>query len=132
MRYRTLGLATAALVIALACARVWAFSIPDDELDRRHIYMGTPEDFSSPAEVDYQAVVHSTSEYEEIVAEKLERGTGKYWILLSQASDKALIAISKAAASGDYDLIAEKGYLGSLSSPVDCPDITDIVIDQLD
>lgn len=129
MRYMKLGVVAAVLSTASAWA---AFSIPEDELDGRHIYMGNPSNFSAPAEVDYAAVVYETSEYGEIVAEKLERGTGKYWILLSQASDKALNAISTAAASGDYDLIAEKGYLGSLANPVECPDITQAVIEQLD
>lgn len=130
MLYKTLG--AVAAVLMLVCAQVWAFSIPDPELDARHIYMGNPADFSSPAEVDYSAVVHETAEYGEIISEKLERGSGKYWILLSQASDKALNAISKAAATGHYDLIAEKGYLGTLATPVSCPDITETVIEQLD
>lgn len=131
MLYKKLG-GFAAAVAVFICGHSWAYSIPDDELDSGHIYMGNPGDFVSPAEVDYNAVVYATAEYAEIEAEKLERGSGKYWILLSQASDKALNAISKAAASGDYDLIAEKGYLGSLSTPVNCPDITESVIEQLD
>mgnify|MGYP002624136600 CR=1 FL=1 len=131
MFYKMLGAFAVSLVL-LVSAQVWAFSIPDGELDRRHIYTGNPAEFSSPAEVDYNAVVHETSEYAKIVDEKLEKGSGKYWILLSQASDRALNAISKAASSGDYDLIAEKGYLGSLEAPVSCPDITDAVIEQLD
>lgn len=130
MLYRMSGIFAAAA--ALACAQALAASIPDAELDRRQIYIGNPSSFSAPAEVDYTAVVHQTAEYAEIEAEELERGSGKYWILLSQASDKALNAIEKAAGDGAYDLVAEKGYLGSLAAPVDCPDITEAVIEHLD
>ena len=61
----------------------FAASIPADELDEKKIYFGNADDFETPAEVDYLAVVKATPEYQKIKADKVESGSAQYFILMS-------------------------------------------------
>lgn len=108
-----------------------AYSIQSDQLDRQKVFYGTPEKFEKPAEVDYEEVVRVTPEYQEIKKKKVERGTGRYWILLSQASDHAVRTICKVGEATEHDLIAARGYLGTLDPPIPATDVTDLVVESL-
>lgn len=108
-----------------------AHSIPASQLDEQKIYFGTASNFETPAEINYEEVVKATPEYEKIRKEKIDHGSAKYWILISQASDRAVQAISSVGKNTDYDLIASKGYLNELDPPIAAEDITAQVLAQL-
>ena len=118
-------------ILALPIVLVQAEAIEKDQIDASQIYFGSPLSFENPAEVDVEAVIAATPEYQEIQKRKLDQGTGKYWILRGQASNRALRAISDAAEDSDYDLIAEMGYLGGLDPQVACDDITELAVSKL-
>ena len=62
---------------------------------------------------------------------KVEKGSAKYWILLNNASERALRAIGEVAVSTEYDLVVDKGFLGALEPPLEGGDITTQVLDKL-
>ncbi len=125
-----MGLA-AAILLLLSAIIALGDSIPKDQIDASQVYYGSPSSFEKAAEVDIETVIAATPEYQEIIKKKLDQGTGKYWILQGQASNRALKAIADVAAETDYDLIAEQGYLGILDPPIGCQDITDLVVSKL-
>jgi len=120
-------------VVALICASASAapYSIPPEKQNIKKVYYGTATSFEKPGKVDYESVVKATPEYEEVKKEKIEPGTGKYWILLSQASDRAVRAISKVGHDSGYDFIAAQAYLGSLEPSIPSEDITPLVLDEV-
>lgn len=122
------------LVLLLGCflsALAASYSIQPDKVDKQKIFYGTPEKFEKPAEVDYDEIVYTTPEFQEIKKKNIARGSGKYWILLSQASDHAIRAIRRVGDETEHDLIALRGYLGSLDPPIPAVDITNLVIESL-
>lgn len=118
-------------IVALPLALVHADSIPEDQVDSSQIYVGSASSFASAAEVDAEKALQATPEYQEIKRKKIDSGTGKYWILVSQANDRVYRAISDVASESGYDLVAEKGYLGSLDPAVSSTDITKEVIEKI-
>ena len=127
---RRTGISAAVLLLLPVMIAVGG-SIPKDQIDASQIYYGSPSSFENAAEVDIETVVAATPEYQEIVKNKIDKGTGKYWILKSEASNRALKAVSEVADKTDYDLIAEKGYLKKLDPPIACKDITELVVSKL-
>ncbi len=127
---RRMGL-VAALMLLLPAFFVAGDAIPKDQIDASQIYYGSASSFENAAEVDIETVIAATPEYQEITKKKLDQGTGKYWILQGQASNRALRAISEVAAETDFDLIAEQGYLENLDPPIGCQDITELVVSKL-
>ncbi len=120
-----------ALLAAVPILAAAAQSIPDTQIDKTRILFGTPAGFEKAAEVDMDAALQATPEFQEIVKKKVDHGTGKYWILVSEASDRVHRAIGDVGRATEYDLIAEKGYLGKLDPPVDCEDITAAIVDRI-
>ena len=120
-----------AIIVALPLLAVAAQSIPDAQIDKSRIYFGSPSGFDNPAEVDMDSALQATPEFQEIVKKKVDHGTGKYWILVSDASNRVHRAIADVGRATEYDLIVEKGYLDKLDPPVDCEDITAAVIDRI-
>ena len=118
-------------VVSGGAALAETYAIPSDQLDRKQIYFGAPSSFENPAEVDYERVVRATPEYLEIQSQNIERGTGRYWILLSRASDRVGRLVVSVGNDQDYDLIASSGYLGSLEPEIPAEDITDKVLAAL-
>ena len=121
----------AAVLLLLPVMIAVGGSIPKDQIDASQIYYGSVSAFEKAAEVDIETVIAATPEFQEITKKKLDQGTGKYWILQSEASNRALKAISDLAAETDYDLIAEQGYLEKLDPPIGCTDITKLVVSTL-
>ncbi len=107
------------------------YAVPKDELDPKKVYWGLAAGFERAGEIDYRRVIKATPEYIEIKRERIQRGTGKYWILLSQASDRVVRTISQVAQETDCDLIASRGYLASLETPIPAEDITQLLLDNL-
>jgi hypothetical protein len=100
------------------------FSIPTADIELDQIFFGNPTNFTKPAEIDIEALTLATPEFKEIRRKKIEKGTGKYWILRSNAADRAYRAIQKLTEELDYDFIANEGYLGDLLTPIECDNIT--------
>ena len=108
-----------------------ALAIAPDKVDEQRVFWGDPKGFETPAEVDYKAVVLATPEYSEMKKKKVEKGSAKFWILLNNASERALRAIGEVAVSTEYDLVVDKGFLGALEPPLEGGDITTQVLDKL-
>ncbi len=107
------------------------YTIPEDQFDEQKIYFGNALSFESPAAVSIETVIKATPEYDEIKKNKIEKGTGKYWILINQAQERSVLAISKVAEETDYDLIAEDGYLDALKPAIPNVDITKTVVEKV-
>jgi hypothetical protein len=125
---RFVGFAAAGLLLA---GLLGAYSIPEDQLDVQKVFWGDPSSFETPSAVDYEAVIRATAEYKQIKKDNIQRNTGKYWILMSRASDRAVNAISQTAEETEYDLVAAKGYLAGLKPAVAATDITKQVIETM-
>ena len=123
--------ATVLLAVAVSPVRADSYTIPKDQIDKQKIFYGPSEVFSKPAEVDYCEVVKATPEYAEIKKNKIERGTGKYWILVEQASERAIRAIRTYGKETEYDLIAASGYLGGLKPPIPAKNVTKDIIELM-
>jgi hypothetical protein len=120
------------LMMALCAAFVAAYSIEEKQVDPQKIYWGLASEFEKPAEVRYQEIIVETPEYKELKDKKVERGTGRYWILISQASDRAVRTIAQVGQESEYDLIAAEGYLGSLEPAIPADDITELVLKTME
>lgn len=114
------------LGVFVAGAEIYA--IPAGQVDSQKVYWGATTGFEKAGEVIYDEVIKATPEYKQLKREKIERGTGKYWILMSQASERAARAIAEVGQNTDYDLIVTSGYLGKLSPAIPVEDITALVI----
>lgn len=124
-------LAAVVLALGVSAASASTYSIPSNNVETQKIYWGTASGFDKPAEIDFEKVVKATPEYQEIKKKKVEQGTGKYWILFSQASDRAVRAVSEVGEETPYDLVAAAGYLGSLEPAIPADDITKQVIKHM-
>lgn len=120
------------LVASLTGAVAVAYSIPPDQLNAQKVFWGEPTKFEKPGEIDYQEIIKATPEFKELKEKKVEKGTGKYWILLSKASDRAVQAISSFGKDTEFDLIAAEGYLESLSPAIPSENVTKMVIKTMD
>ena len=107
-------------------------SIPADQVDSKKVFWGSASGFEKAGEVDYDAVLKSTPEYKQMKKDHVERGTGKYWILLNQATDRATRAITEVGQDTEYDLIAQRGYLASLTPAIPADDVTPLVVAKID
>ncbi len=118
--------------VALACAAVAeSYTIPADKVNEQKVFWGNPAKFEKPASVDYKAIVMATDEYKSIKQNKIEAGSAKYWILISQASEKAVKAVAAVGKESQYDLIVAKGYLESVGLTVQPTDVTNAVLERL-
>jgi len=131
MRYITMVFWGITIASAFASAQASTYSIPIEKVNPQKVYYGTASGFDKPGGVDYEAIIKATPEYEEVVKKKVQPGTGKYWILLSQASDRAVRVISEVGHESGYDFIAAQGYLGTLEPPIPAEDITQLILDKL-
>jgi hypothetical protein len=122
--------AAVASIAMIAFAEI--YSIPEDQIQSQKVYWGAATGFEKPGEVDYDSVVKATPEYKELKKKKIERGTGKYWILMSQASDRTTRAIAQVGQNTEYDLIVAQGYLASLEPAIPSEDITDLILQELE
>ena len=126
--------ARAALVVVMTATVAFAqlVSIPADQVDSKKVFWGSAAGFEKPGEVDYDSVLKVTPEYKQIKKDRIERGTGKYWILLNQATDRSTRAITEVGQNTDYDLIAQSGYLASLTPAVAADDVTPLVLTAIE
>lgn len=119
-------------VIALAAMVVAeSYSIPPDKVDEQKIFWGSPGQFAKPAEVDYKAAVMETDEFKSIRKNKIEPGTAKYWLLISQASERVVKAIASVAKDTGHDLVVAKGYLAEIGVQVPAEDLTEKILERI-
>lgn len=119
-------------VIALAAVVVAeSYSIPPDKVDEQKIFWGSPGQFAKPAEVDYKAAVMETDEFKSIRKNKIESGTAKYWLLISQASERVVKAIAAVAKDTGHDLVVAKGYLAGIGMEVPAEDLTEKILERI-
>ncbi|MBP8129383.1 MAG: hypothetical protein KA184_07345 [Candidatus Hydrogenedentes bacterium] len=131
MRMKAWGTAALAIMLLVSPVLAGTYTIPPDKMDGQRIYWGNAADFNKPGEVDYEAVIKATPEYAELVKKKIERGTAKFYYLMSQASDHAVRVIVEVGQMREYDLVAAKGYLASLETPIQADDLTTMVLERL-
>lgn len=108
---------------------VAAYSVPKDQQDAKKVYVGSLNAFETPCEVDLNAVIQESVEYQRIKKRDIKRGTGEYWILMEKASQRSLRAVAAYAKDANYDLVASVGYLGGLDPAIDAEDVTEKVIE---
>jgi len=108
-----------------------AYAVPKEQLDPKRVFWGVASEFERAGEIDYKRIITDTPEFKEIVRKRVARGTGKYWILLSQASDRVVRTISQVGQHTECDLIAARGYLSGLEPPIPAEDITQLLLDYL-
>ena len=120
------------LLLATTTDAAGAYSIAPEQIDDQQIYFGNAKSFEKPAAVDYTAIVKATPEYEEIKKKKIDSGSAKYWILMSNASDHAVKLISEVGQESDHDLIISIGYLGKITPALPAEDVTDKVLEKLE
>lgn len=120
------------MAAALAPEFAWAArSIPLDQIDSTMIYWGNPGSFEKAAAADFESILHATPEFEEILEKRVERGSGKYWILYGRAHDRVIKALSDVGRSTEYDLVGELSYMARLDPPVPFDDITSLVVEKV-
>lgn len=126
--------ARVALVVMMTATAAFAqlCSIPTDQVDSKKVFWGSTAGFEKPAEVDYDAVLKVTPEYKQMKKDRVERGTGKYWILLNQATDRSTRAITEVGQNTEYDLITQHGYLASLTPAIPADDVTPLVVAKVE
>lgn len=129
----SIGMVVIALAVTFPGANGVAatYSIPPEQVDVQKVYVGAPSGFEKAAKVDYESVIKATPEYEEVKRKRIEPGTGKYWILLSKASNRAVRAISEVGQNTGHDFIASQAYLGGLEPGIPSEDITPLVLDRV-
>ena len=127
--WRSAFLASAVGMVVAGVAA--AGTIPPEQLDQKKVFWGSAANFQKPAALDFQQVIMATPEYGQIKQKKVEKGTGQFWVLMSQASERALHAIAQVGQEVKYDLITALGYLGGLNPPIQAEDITKSVIAKL-
>jgi len=121
-----------ALSMVFMVNAAFTHDIPADQIDPKKIYWGSAStSFERAGEIDYERVIKATPEYVEIKKKKIQRGTGQYWILLSQASDRVVRTITQVGQQTNCDLITSRGYLASLDTPIPAEDITQLLLDNL-
>ena len=117
-----------ALLVSVVAA---GHSISSDEIDPTKVFFGNPLSFENPSEVDLGRVIMATDEYQEIKKKKIKKGTGKYWELMSKATDRAIRAVLGIGSDGNFDLICAAGYLSACDPPIEAEDATDLAISKL-
>lgn len=119
------------VVLGVSAALADAYSVPKQQFDPKKVYWGSAGSFEHAGEMDYQRVIKATPEYSQIKRKRIQRGTGKYWILLSQASDRVVRTISRVGQKTECDLIAARGYLAGLEPPIPAEDVTQLMLDTV-
>lgn len=133
MRYLLYVFVCASLVVSLnsAIAADSTYSIPADKINIQKVYYGTASGFEKAGKVDFTSVIKATPEYTEIKQKRIARGTGAYWILMSEATQRAARAISDVGHETGYDFIAAQAYMGGLEPTIPSEDITPLIIDRV-
>ncbi len=77
------------------------------EIPTTKYYFGHPNSNENVGFISRTDLIKSTPEYKEIKKEKIEEGTGKYWILLDKATNKVQKAINNYAQEHGFDFITD-------------------------
>lgn len=105
------------------------YSLNEEIIDETGILYGTPKEFSNPAYVNMEHLLESTDEYQKIKKENIKSGTGEYWLILNDASEKVNTMISNFIEENDYDIIFKKEYATNLNlENIEIEDITNEIL----
>jgi len=96
-------------------------------IDRSKVYLGNPESFNSPAEINASEVFEAIPEYRQIRQEKISPDDARYWLLMNKANKRFYRALKTVSKTCGYDLIAEIGTIGVYRGK-NVPDVTGDVI----
>jgi hypothetical protein len=81
--------------------------MPDDK-----IFYGTyAEKITNPRCFDKAALLSMTPEWKEIKSKKIDKGTGKYWILLSAANDRADKQVNTYTQDAELEFLCDRETL---------------------
>lgn len=128
---RTISKILAMIVMVCSASSAATYSIPAEKVNNQKIYRGSATGFDKPAKISYEDAIKATPEYTELHRKKVEPGTGRYWILLSKASDRVARTVSELGQETGYDFIAAQAYLGSFEPKIPSDDITPLLVDRL-
>ena len=107
------------------------YSLNEEIIDETSILYGTPKGFNNPAYVNMEQLLESTDEYQKIKKENIKSGTGEYWLILNDASEKVNTMISNFIEENDYDIIFKKEYATNLNlENVEIKDITNEILEN--
>jgi len=128
-------LATTTALVALPLVSSPAYTdYKTNPLSSQDIFYGSNSQVKELRVIDYEFLTKSTPEYQEILKKKIEPGTGKYWILMSQASDRVIKSINNYAQKNNIDTIAKKSAITSFEIlPTDYQDKSnDYIFNKID
>lgn len=130
-RFRSFSYSGLAFIL---CFILFVFAVQiayaDVTVNTDKVYYGNPKNYTNPAQLDLNKVLHATKEYQRIKKEKIKSDNPLYWILLQKANERVQTAIKKVAQEKKYDLVGELGYITDNKDPI--PDITEQVIAALE
>jgi len=115
---------------------IYSITLPEvdgkREVDKRYVYFGSisqdQKEYSSFGSVNLDDVVTATPEYEDLVKKSLEKGTGRYWIKLAEASDKAIRAIISYGTDQGMSFIVDADYLSTFDIRQDDKPVSDLSV----
>jgi len=86
----------------------------------RDVYLGRYRSFRKPAVLDCQKVFDSISFYQKVKRDRLNKKSGRYWILMQKANRIFYKALQRLSRERGYDLIgARNSILINGASPTD-------------
>ena len=104
-------------------------------VDQTQIYHGNinPEEtkYENAACINFGQLIRATPEYLQIQKEKIEKGTGKYWILISKANGRVTKSVSEYGKTNNTDFIVTVEYAKTLKANPKIADVTEEVIESM-
>jgi crotonobetainyl-CoA:carnitine CoA-transferase CaiB-like acyl-CoA transferase len=118
-------LGVVALAVALAADQSY------EVLDKGKVYYGDCASFDKPAVVSADRIFPHIREIRLIKERKLNENDPEYWVLLQQANEVFRQALKKVAESNNHDLVVERGAIRPTAADKTIPDVTRLVIAQV-
>jgi hypothetical protein len=116
---------------AFLCSTSLAKGEKYEVLNEQDVYYGNASSFANPATVAVGEIFPHIRAYKLIDERKLDESNPEYWVLLKQANEVFRAAVKQVAASGDYDLVAQRGAVKAVATDVAIPDITHLVVAEV-
>lgn len=125
---RAYAVALAVIGTVAMAAAVFGDGQSYEVLDMSKVYYGDCASFEKPATVSADEIFPHIREFKLIKERKLSENDPEYWALLLQANEVFRQALKKAAKSGSYDLVTERGAIRASAAGKKVPDITNLVL----
>ncbi len=126
--------AIAAVIVSLVLLSTGVFAKGEkyEVLDSQKVYYGDCASFAKPATVNADEVFPHIHEYKLIGERKLDENDPEYWVLLMKANKVFKDALKAVAVSSKHDLVAERGAIKALAPDTTIPDITHLVVAEVE